>query len=312
MRYILLLLFFPSFLLAQQLPDRSAFSELAHVWNPAMTATYNYWEISANFRQQWLGFENAPQTGILAAQYPFAKENMSIGGYFMHDRIQPLKFSTLGFNYAYRFNLGITRFDRAAIGASLTASQYFVDALNVVVNDLDDQLLPTGENGTLGINAGIGFFYTSYAGTRRQRYDDKNAFFFGVAMNQVFPADLIIQESNTVSNWKREMHGNALIGARLVNTKFFIEPSVWVNYSAKNNLNGQVNIKMEMKDAFWTAITYSTNQTMAVQVGLITAAGFSKSDYMRIGALGSYNVGNFGDYRAVGFEVNVAYRFNMK
>lgn len=310
-KILLFLSLLPTFLFAQQLPDRSAFGELAHVWNPAMTATYNFWEASANYRQQWLGFENAPQTAILSVQYPFERANTSIGGYFMHDRIQPLQFTTLGFNYAYKFNLGLTRDDKFALGASVNASQYTVDALEIVVNDPDDELVPTGENSTLGINAGLGFFYTTYAGTRRQSYDSKNAFFIGGAVNQLIPSNLVITESNRISNWKRELHGNVVIGARLVKDRIFIEPSAWVNYSAVNNINASVNIKMEMKGAFWTAVTYSTNQTVAVQVGLITIGGFAKEDYWRIGALGSYNIGDFGDYRTVGFEVNVAYRFGM-
>lgn len=310
MRIILLfILFLPIFSFAQQLADRSAFTEMAFVWNPAMTASYSYGEVSANYRQQWLGFDNAPRTAVLAAQYPFEEENMSIGGYFMQDHIQPLSTFTMALTYAYKFSLGLSDYDRAIIGANLNASQYFVDALEIVVNDPDDNLVPSGESSEINFNAGIGFFYTSYAGTRRQSYDAENAFFFGVAVNQIFPSDLILTESNRFANWKRAIHGNALIGARLVNDRFFIEPSAWVNYSTQNNVNASVNVKMEMYESFWTAFTYSTNQTMALQVGIITNSGFGDQDYFRIGALGSYNIGDFGNYRGVGFEFNVVYRF---
>jgi type IX secretion system PorP/SprF family membrane protein len=308
---ILFFIILPAFLFSQQLPDRSAFTEMAFVWNPAMTAAYDYWEVSANYRQQWLGFDNAPRTAVIAAQYPFEKANMSIGGYFMHDRIQPLNVSTIALTYAYKFEPGLADYDRAIIGAAVNGSQYLVDALEIVVNDPDDALVPLGESTDMSFNAGVGFFYTSYAGTRRRSYDSKSSFFFGVAANQVFPSDLVVKEGNRFANWKRAIHGNALIGARLVNDRFFIEPSAWVNYSTQNNLNANVNVKMEMPESFWTAVTYSTNQTLALQVGLITKGGFSRSDFWRIGALGSYNVGNFGNYRGVGFEVNVAYRFGL-
>lgn len=308
---ILFLLLLPVLTFAQQLPDRSAFSEMAFVWNPAMTAAYNYWEVSANYRQQWLGFDNAPRTAVIAAQYPFEKENMSIGGYFMHDRIQPLTTSTIALTYAYKFKLGLGDNDRAVLGASVNAAQYFVDALEIVVNDPDDNLVPLGESSDMNFNAGLGFFYTSYAGTRRRSYDSENAFFFGAAVNQLFPSDLVIKDGNRFANWQRAIHGNALIGARLVNDRFFIEPSAWVNYSTQNNLNVNVNIKMEMRESFWTALTYCTNQTIALQVGVITIGGFAKGDFFRIGALGSYNVGDFGKYRGVGFECNVAYRFEQ-
>lgn len=309
MRYSLLILIsFPFFGYSQQLPDLSPFGELAFAWNPAMTAPYDFWEVSVDYRQQWFGFDNAPSTAMITAQYPFERENMSIGGVFTHDRIQPLKFSTLAFSYAYRFKLGFSRYDQGSIGAVVNASHYFVDALEIVVNDPDDQLIPVGESSKLGLNAGAGFFYTTYAGARRRRYDSENAFFFGGAVQQVFPAKLILEEGNTLANWQRSMHGNFMAGARLVNKNFFIEPAAWLNFGSPNITNFNLQVKMEKPEAFWTAITYSTNNTLALQVGVITLSNFAKDSYWRIGALGSYNISDFGQYRGLGMELLVAYR----
>ncbi|MDX1942762.1 MAG: PorP/SprF family type IX secretion system membrane protein [Saprospiraceae bacterium] len=307
-RILLFFITLPVLSYSQQLPDLSPFGELNFAWNPAMTGLYDYWEVSADYRQQWFGFENAPRTAIIAAQYPFEKEKMSIGGVFTHDNIQPLKFSTLAFNYAYKFQLGFNRNDQASIGATVNASQYFVDALEIVVNDPDDQLVPLGESSTLSFNAGAGFFYTTYAGTRRKSYTSENAFFFGGAVQQVFPAKLVIQESSTLANWQRKMHANFILGARLVNDNFFIEPTAWLNFGLPNLSNFNIQAKIEKPEAFWAAITYSTNQTVAVQLGVITISNFAKDSYWRIGALGSYNVGDFGQYRGVGMEFLVAYR----
>jgi len=87
---------------AQQLPDRSPFTDISFVWNPAMTAVWDYWELAANYRQQWVGFEDAPLTASLAVQYPFPKFNTSIGGFFFHDETRPLQSNVVGFNYAYK------------------------------------------------------------------------------------------------------------------------------------------------------------------------------------------------------------------
>ncbi len=311
-KLLLLLMLSPLLVYGQQLSDLSPFSELAFAWNPAMTAPYDYWEVSADYRQQWFGFNNAPRTAIIAAQYPFQKEKMSIGGVFTHDHIQPLKFSSIAFNYAYRFKLGFTRYDQASIGASVNVSHYFVDALEIIVNDLDDALVPVGESSTLSFNAGAGFFYTTYAGARRKRYYSKNAFFFGGAVQQVFPTKLLIQESSRLANWQRVMHGNFMVGGRLVNDKFFIEPSAWMNFSMPNIANFNINVKMEMPEAFWTAITYSTNQTLGVQVGVITPSSFAKNSFWRIGLLGTYNISDFGQYRGLGLEALVAYRLQQR
>lgn len=309
MRYTLLFaICLPFWGHSQQLADLSVFGELAFAWNPAMTAPYDYWEVTADYRQQWLGFDNAPRTAILAAQYPFQKENMSIGGVFTHDRIHPFNVSTLAFTYAYRFKMGFSRYDQASIGATVNASQYFVDGLSIIASNPDDVLLPFGENNGLGFNAGAGFFYTTYAGARRRRYYSENAFFFGGAVQQVFPAKLIIEQSNRFANWQRAMHGNFMVGGRLVNRNFFIEPSTWLNFGAPNLANFNIQVKMEKPEAFWTAVTYTSNQTLALQIGTISPSGFAKGSFWRIGAMGSYNVGSFGQHRGLGLEFMMAYR----
>ena len=316
MKYILLLLLMPISLFAQQLPERSPFSELAFVWNPAMTAPYDYWEAAISYRQQWLGFDNAPRTATVAAQYPFLKDNMSIGGVFTHDRIQPLKYASLAFTYAYHLKLGLNTSDQLSVGASLNANQYLIDALEIVVTDPADALIPVGESSSLNLNAGAGFFYSTHVtknvrrrNSRNKKSSNQNAFYIGGAINQVFPSDLVFKESNNFANWKRAMHGNFLAGVILPKEKIFLEPALWINYGNPNLYDLNVNVKMEMPEKFWAAITYSTSSTIALQLGVITLSGFAKDSYWRIGALGTYNVGSFGQYRGAGFEFMVAYRY---
>ena len=55
------ILLWPIVLTAQQIPDRSIFAETAFLWNPAMTGAFPWWELSTSYRQQWLGFDNAPR-----------------------------------------------------------------------------------------------------------------------------------------------------------------------------------------------------------------------------------------------------------
>jgi hypothetical protein len=109
---LLFILAIPVGLWAQQLPERSPFGETGFLWNPAMTAPWTYYEIDAGFRQEWLGFEDAPQTAYLGIQYPFEKENMSLGGYFMHDAVNPVKTNTFALTYAYKLEPGFKRYDQ--------------------------------------------------------------------------------------------------------------------------------------------------------------------------------------------------------
>ena len=41
---------------------------------PAMTSRFDFLEIGATYRQQWLGFADAPRTATLNMQFPFSNE----------------------------------------------------------------------------------------------------------------------------------------------------------------------------------------------------------------------------------------------
>lgn len=306
-RLLYFFLLLPLVAVGQQLPDKSPFTETGFIWNPAMTAPFRYWEIEAGYRQQWLGFEDAPRTATISIQYPFVREGMSLGGFFLHDRVGPVKFSALSVSYAYKFPLGISERDQLSLGIMLTGNQFFLDALGVVVNDPDDVLLPDGESDGFNTNAGFGIFYTSYA---RNDYS-RNYVFAGMAVNQIFPVNLIFEQSGSLANLKRAFHGNALFGARFNNDGFYIEPSAWINFAGQNISSANFNVRFEKTDAFWGGLTYSSNQTLALQVGYIVSKGLIQNSSMRIGTLGSFNMSSFGRFRGLGYEFFVGYRFEL-
>lgn len=305
--FAIALFLFPTLVLSQQLPDRSVFPEKSFIWNPAMTAPWDYWEGAIDYRQQWLGFEDAPRTALVDFQYPVLDYNNSIGGFFMQDNIKPLKTSIFGLTYAYKVKFGRRRPDQLSIGVMGTMSQHFLDALEVVVNDQGDEFIPSGEISKFSFNAGLGLFYTSYA----KDDFDRNFFYFGLAANQLLPSKLVFDEFGGVTGLKRAIHANAIAGMRLIKEDIFIEPSLWVNYSSVNVINAHLNIKMEKHEAFWAGLTYVTNHTIAIQAGLITTKGFAREGSLRIGTMGSYNIGSFGQFRGLGYEAYVAYRFEL-
>lgn len=304
---LLFVLVLPLRLWAQQLPERSPFGETGFLWNPAMTAPWTYYEIDAGFRQEWLGFEDAPQTAYLGIQYPFEKENMSLGGYFMHDAINPIKTNTFALTYAYKLEPGFKRYDQLSIGLMGSVTHIFVDGLDIVVKDPDDDYVPVGENNKLSPNVGFGLFYISQV---REPYK-KNALYAGLGCAQSIPSNVIFDQTGSLGNFKRALHGNALFGARIIKESMLLEPSIWVNYSVVNRLNVNLSFRIEQFDSFWAGLTYTTNQTLAVQVGSVFNKGFVKDGSLRVGLLGSYNIGTFGQARGLGFECYLAYRFEL-
>ncbi len=290
---------------AQQLPDRSLFLETAFLWNPAMTGLEPYWEVSAVYRQQWLGFDNAPRTASVAIQYPMPKSNSAIGGYFMSDYINPLVVNHFAFQYAYKLRFGDSKNQQFSLGISATVQHLLWDAVNVVVNDPDDPLAPAGDFNTLGPNAGAGLFYT----TNARQYDKRSALYIGASVQQAAPMNVVFKNNNSPANLRHTLHAHAIAGGRFTSGNMRWEPSFWVHYAAPGIANGYFHLRMESYDALWAGLSYGTNQTIGIQAGVVLKKGFTKDGQMRIGAAGSFNIGTFGQFRGPGYEFMATYRF---
>jgi len=298
------LLVFGISLNAQQLPGKSAFSETDFIWNPALTAAWDYWELSVGHRQEWVGFEGAPSTSSAAIQFPFINHNMSIGGFFMTDRIEPLLSNSLSLSYAYKIRLSKRQAHYLNFGLSASLSHYHIDIKDLVVNDEDDELLPAGENDNFSPNIGLGFFYTTNG-----EQAEESQFFFGLAMTQLFGMDVVLEDFGGPANFQRTWHGNALIGGRIANDFHFLEPMLWINFSEPGIKNYYFGIKYEKYRTFWAGLNFSTNQTLAMQAGFIIHKRLPEFTSFRIGTQASFNVGPFGKYRGIGYEFYFAYRY---
>lgn len=305
-RIIYLLFFLPFFSQAQQLADRSNFNAIGFVWNPAMTAAFDYWEIAAVHREQWSGFGETPRTTTLTAQYPFIDKNMSVGGYFMYDDVKPLTTSDFGLTYAYKLRFGPGKSNQLAIGVSASLIQYQLRTIDYIVNHEDDEYIPTAVGTAFQPNFGAGAFYSFHP-----RGDRDRLYYIGASVNQILNSKLDFEDDNSLANLQRALHGTAQFGAKLIRDEFVIEPSVWANYSAGGVFDATLALKLEGSESFVAGLAYTTNNTISLQVGGIIINAFKTYGDLRFGLLAGYNVGTFGEFRDLGYEFYLGYRSSI-
>lgn len=286
---------------AQQLAERSFFTNNGYQWNPAMTGNYDYAEITLNYKQQWLGFNDAPVTATLGGQVPILNTNMAVGGFIVTDKLGPLRSNSINFNYAYKLEMGYD--GQLSIGLMGNLTEYHVDGSDVVVNDIDDVLLPEDGSSKIIPNAGVGVFYT----TNGTDDFDETYYYGGLSVNQLYTNDVFLGTSD--ANYKRAIHGNALLGARFVSLESYFEPSIWLNYGAENVTNVNLGLKYEQYNTFWAGMTVGTNLTMTLQGGVILDQDFLGGGVLRVGTQGTYNIGGLGGAQGAGYEFFTAYRF---
>ena len=292
-----------SSIVAQQLPYTSQFNDSRSIWNPAATAYGTHMVTNVHMRQQWLGFDGAPRTGSLMAEYPLLDYNMSAGAGLTFDKTGPV--SKIGFqvNYAYKLKGVFTRDGQLSVGIGARISQYSFDPSNVTINDTEDPLANGGRATTFfpALNAGV--FYIS----NHNKFDGGNVFFTGLSYSQVYAGDVL---ANSLRQ-DRYNHIFFEIGTRIQNRDSYFEPSFMFNYTNPELSTIILAGKYEMKDAFWAGLGYSSASDISIQGGYILPNIGSRYDELRFGVLGNYGISDRATEFGLGFEAIISYSYNL-
>jgi len=105
---ILVLLVVFSGLKAQEIPYIHSVDQFLNnglIINPAYAGSREALSTTLMHRSQWLGFEGAPISQILASHTPLKNEKVGLGIVFDNFTIPAVQYNSLYFNYAYRMQL---------------------------------------------------------------------------------------------------------------------------------------------------------------------------------------------------------------
>lgn len=288
---------------AQQLPYMSQFNNTGFMWNPAMTGLDYNMQTTVFFRQQWLGFEGAPRTGFVGFEYPWTRQNMSFGGAIITDQTGPISKNGAKFTYAYKLNKLLNRDDQLSFGISVDIAQFTYDPTGEIFNDTGDLLLNTARSSVLFPSVGGGFFYTS----NTDNYDD-NSFYFGLSGTQVYATEILLDRGN----FDRKMHWFSSLGTKIyLDREYLLEPRLQVNVVNSELIDVMANVIFEMEETFWAGLGYSSAMELSFQGGYILPDFFARYSELRIGALANIGLSNKLKEFGPGFEIFVAYKYDV-
>ncbi len=289
---------------AQQFPYASAFTDTKHIWNPAFTATGDEMIGSVYFRQQWLGIgtKKAPRLMFASIQYPFRKQNMSLGGALYSDKAGPITNNSVVINYSYKLKSLLFRYDQLSIGIKARGTQFSFNATEEIYREGGDPLLLVNRNSKFYPAAGAGFSYIS-----NQREYQGNSFFAGLAFMQAVSTNLLIQNND----FARQLHLFGHIGTKLYNRASFWELSASVNYTAPQLLDIILTANYDYNDSFWAGLSYSTVNDLFFQSGFYVRDIGNNNSYMKIGVAGNLNVTKELVNAGPGFELILTYHTDL-
>lgn len=122
---------------AQNEPVIAHFAYHSHVFNPAVSGSSRDIFVGALYRQQWVGFKEAPSTFLLNAYGYIPKIKGGVGLVIQNDMLGKQRFTTAKVSYAYSQRLN----DRArlSIGLSIGMLNSFVKGEQLIYQQDNDQ-----------------------------------------------------------------------------------------------------------------------------------------------------------------------------
>jgi type IX secretion system PorP/SprF family membrane protein len=250
--------------------------------NPAYAGSQDALNLTALYRDQWVGIDGAPRTLTLSAHTPFKNKHLNTGLIFSNDRIGIFDHNRVSAVYAYRFKLG-----RGFLSFGLQAgvNAYRQNWQNVHTTQQGDVAFITPPTRNILPEAGFGTYYHS------------EHFFIGAAL----PSVLIDKQHSMYS--PANVYTGALINA---GESFRIKPAVLVKYVKNSPVSVDVTSVFYWKDVLGFGVGYRMHDAaMALlDIGI--------NDQLRIGYCYDYTLSKLSNYSNGSHEFMIRYLFLYK
>ena len=282
LKYILIVIplwMFAVSLNAQQAPFYSQYMFNNYLVNPAVAGTYNYFQVRANTRIQWIGIEGSPTTMSIAGYGPLKERDMGYGGYIYNDVTGPESRMFFGGSYAY--NIAINDAMRISGGLTIGYMQYKLDGTSMYFDDeTPDPALTNSIEKKSMLDGSVGFYL--YA----------TSFYVGLSAHQLFGNKYnTYDEIDSVSGISRLTQHVYLSGgySLILNRDFVLSPSALIKYTSPGQMQLDINAKVEYQRMVWAGLSYRTGHAIVV------LAGYNYENKYYLGL--AYDIPVFSDIR---------------
>jgi len=263
---------FSAQLFSQQHPFYSQYMVDKFLVNPAVAGANGITTINFVSRQQYVGFENPPQTFALTAQTRLIEDSyilrrmklrknekkasrsgrVGLGGSVFTDRNGII--SRTGIQGTYSYHLNFNNQWQLSMGVSVLGYQYRIDDSESYILQAGDPLLLNNKTSFFVPDANIGIFATT------------GSLFGGLTLTDLFGSNIKLGK-DVFEDYRTLRQFNVLAGYRIdLNDDFAVEPSLLLQ-GTKTNFSLDLNARAYYLNDFWAGLSYRSNQTMVVMIG---------------------------------------------
>lgn len=273
--------------ISQQLPIYTNYMLNPYAYNPAVAGSKPTAVFNLNYRNQWVGFQDAPKTYMISLHSPIGKQKKLSVGVLVNSDNTGLLSRTSGY-LTLGYHIKLNKNYKLGLGVSGGMVQYRVKLFDAKIADAGDDLL-TGNilsNNVFDSNGGL------------YLYSDK--LFFGIATYQYIGNKITWKDSQ--SNLSQHMY--ATLGYTFkVSKTISIQPSALAKFNAPAPFQPEFSLRAFYKNIIWLGGSYRMNDAASALVGVTI------KDKLTIGYSYDIITSNIKSYSRGSHEIAICYQF---
>ena len=268
----------------QEAQFTQAFENIINV-NPAYAGSRGVMNFSDISRAQWIGFDGNPQTTALSMNTPVFKESLGTGLSLVHDRVGPMKQTTVNFDVASSVKVD-RHGGRLAVGLQGGFNAISVRTDNLQTTDFADPELMYNLDGRVNLNMGVGMYYYSpvwYAGISTPKVLEKSY-------------------DGLVSNNLEQRHYYCIAGGIFsVHPDWKLKPAMQLRFTNNAPLDLDLSMSGIFRDRLWLGTMYRLNAAYGVFVQ------YQVTPQFKAGVASDFDTSRIRKYHSGSFEVLLSY-----
>ncbi len=279
---------------AQQEAQYTQFMYNKMYLNPAYAGARGVPSLTAIYRNQWAGFEGAPQSMLASFNGPFLAKRVGVGATLSNMRVGLQRDFQASLAYSY----DMVAQEQMSLRIGLSGS---LRSLGIAYNDAQplqsgDQSIENQRTNDFYGNVGAGVY-----GTVLERY------YFGVSVPRLYSNAIGLSNANATSLAKEYQHFYGMAGAIIpLSEDINLMPAVLLKYVKNAPFDADINVNLDIRQKFTAGISYRLGgDGSGDSVDLL--ALWQAAPQFAVGAAYDFTLSNIKDYSAGSFEVMLQY-----
>jgi len=259
--------------------------------NPGYAGAKDHGVVSANYRNQWAGFEGAPTNQTISGHVPMKKQPMAFGMIIRRETIGVSR--DFGVQGVASYKLEMRRADlRIGLGAGFQSRRS--NWSTVVLDQQDDELFAANGDNMIRPEFSFGGYY------------QEKEWYVGYSIPTLLGYRYETSDAMKVKFSFGEMNHMLTAGFKYdINRQLVLKPSFLLRSIPTGSTQIDLNTNLIINDRFWTGLSYRMGESIT---GLFEC---QLNDKLRVGYSYDHPISQVGQFSIGSHELMLMYEFRL-